>query len=446
MFRTLATLLNNPTLAFPPPNPGQAPPEKVFEIHPYQLSQWLEAAWNWNSTVGNWLGTGFPPGSPPYLGDTGVITRLQLPDAPDPVLTMGFLRSGIPQAASPIPGFTVPPAPGQNLALPLGLPWEHAVYALIIESTGVYEILAEVTRRFVVGETLEPPGPGTQQWLRATEELFFRDPPLYHIAGITSQFRPDTRTSRRNLYWRLLGMDLPHPLPPSRSGADEQPWKRDTAVANIRFHELWLGLLRQVWIGYENVTNTSGAKPTDDAYIGDLCRHLQQMLTMRLLNGQLAREEFVAVSELSWFHLTVDFDSPLVTDLRAQGADPSERLVKIGERVGMKPSPRSWELFQLADLMSAVLRFIELGAFNSTANVPSLYTPGTALNTSMLQIISLWATATGDSVKDHGVRVTPPGATTAAIQPPPSPRQAQPARSLSSNSNGHRPVTGRLQP
>ena len=195
MFRTLATLLNNPTLAFPPPNPGQAPPEKVFEIHPYQLSQWLEAAWNWNSTVGNWLGTGFPPGSPPYLGDTGVITRLQLPDAPDPVLTMGFLRSGIPQAASPIPGFTVPPAPGQNLALPLGLPWEHAVYALIIESTGVYEILAEVTRRFVVGETLEPPGPGTQQWLRATEELFFRDPPLYHIAGITSQFRPDTRTS-----------------------------------------------------------------------------------------------------------------------------------------------------------------------------------------------------------------------------------------------------------
>ena len=57
----------------------------------------------------------------------------------------------------------------------------------------MYEILAEVTRRYVVGETLEPPSLETQQWLRATEELFFRDPPLYHITGITSQFRPDSR-------------------------------------------------------------------------------------------------------------------------------------------------------------------------------------------------------------------------------------------------------------
>jgi hypothetical protein len=443
MFRTLAQLLNNPTLSAP----GPYAPE-VFEIHPYQLSQWLEATWNWSSTVANWLGAGFPPGSPPFLGDPGVITRLGLPEVPDPVLTTGFLRSGIPSAAGSIPGFTADPiadpAPGQNLAFPVGLPWEHAVYALIIESTGVYEILAEVTRRFVVGETLEPPRPGTQQWLRATEELFFRDPPLYHVTGMTSQFRPDARTTRRNLYWRLLGMDLPHPLPPGHRGADGQSWKRDVAVANVRFHELWLELLRQVWIGYENVTNTSGAKPTDDAYIADLCRHLQQMLTMRRLNGQLAREEFVAVSELSWFHLTVDFDSPLVIDLRAQGVDPSERLVKIGERVGMKPSPKSWELFQLADLMSEVLRFIELGAFNLQANVPVLYTPGNALSANMVQIISWWETATGDSVKDHGVRVTGPG--TAGIQPLPAPRQAQSARSLSSNGNGHRPVTGRLQP
>ena len=164
------------------------------------------------------------------------------------------------------------------------------------------------------------------------------------------------------------------------------------------------------------------------------------MLTMRRLNGLLAREEFVAVSELSWFHLTVEFDSPLVIDLRAQGSHPSERLLKIGERVGMKPSPRSWELFELADRMSVVVRFIELGAFNTLGAVPALYSGGTSLSASMVDIINLWEMATGDSVKDHGVRVAGPGtgAVAAGIAPPRAP--------LSASGNGHRPVTGRLQP
>jgi hypothetical protein len=443
MFRTLARLLNDPTLS----SPGPLSPE-VFEIHPYQLSQWLEATWTWSSTVASWLGSGYPAGQSPFLGNPGIVGALELPEAPDAVLTLDFLRSGIPTTAAQIPGFTAnpgaEPAPGQDLAVPLGLPWEHAAYALLIESTGVYEILAEVTRRYVIGETLEPPSLDTQQWLRATEELFFRDPPLYHIAGITSQFRPDMRVTRRNLYWRLLGMDLPHPLPPGHRPADEQPWKRDTAVTNVRFHELWLEFLRQVWIGYENVTNTSGAKPTDPNYIAQVCQYLQEMLTMRRLNGLLAREEFMAVSELSWFHLTVEFDTPLVQDLRAQGSDPFDRLVKIGERVGMKPSPRSWELFKLADLMSGIVRFIELGAFNNAAVVPALYTPGTSLQNDMLAIIDLWQMATGDSIKDQGVRVSKPGPAVSASQSGSQPRPAQPAHSLSSSGNGHRPVTGPL--
>ena len=440
MFRTLARLLNDPSLSAPGPLATE-----VFEIHPYQLSQWLEATWIWNGTVANWLGSGYPAGQSPYLGNPNIVETLELPDAPEAALTQGFLRSGIPLNAGQIPRFSPAPAPGQNLAPSVGLPWEHAAYALIIESTGVYEILAEVTRRYVVGETLEPPSLKTQQWLRATEELFFRDPPLYHITGITSQFRPDARVTRRNLYWRLLGMDLPHPLPPGQRGADEQLWKRDTAVANVRFHELWQELLRQVWIGYENVTNTSGAKPTNPAYIAQVCRYLQEMLTMRRLNGLLAREEFVAVSEMSWFHLTVEFDTPLVIDLRAQGSDPFDRLVKIGERVGMKPSPRSWELFQLADLMSGVLRFIELGVFNTEIAAAAFYTGNTSLSADMLNIINLWEMATGDSIKDQGVHVSGPGAAASPGQSRPQmPPHAQPARSLSSSGNGHRPVTGPL--
>jgi hypothetical protein len=37
----------------------------------------------------------------------------------------------------------------------------------------------------------------------------------------------------------------------------------------------------------------------------------------------LAREEFVHVTTLSWFHLTVESDTPLVAYLKANGADPA---------------------------------------------------------------------------------------------------------------------------
>jgi hypothetical protein len=434
MIRTLARLLNDPTLASTTAHYSP----KVFELHPYQISQWLELAWTLNDTVPTWLYGVTPPPPAPYLGDKGIIQALQFPynypltNPPTSELDK-FLRSGIGLSPATIPGFSAPPAPGEQTLVPGGLPWDHAAYAMIIESTGVFEILAEVTRRYAIGETLEPPSLATERWLRSTEELFFRDPPLFQITGITSQLRPDPRVTRRNLYWRLLGMDLPHDLPhgPQAAGG-EQPWKRDVGVANMRFHELWVELLRQVWIGYENVTNTSGAKPTDPAYIAEICRYLKDMLQMRRLNGQLAREEFASVSQLSWFHLTVESDTPLVTDLRAQGSDPYDRLVKIGQRVGMKPSPRSWELFQIADLVSAVLRFIEIGYFDSTANAVTFYTLGTTLQQDMVRIIDLWEMATGDSIKDQGVRV----AAGAAAKPQ---RHAPSAHSLSAATNGHRP-------
>jgi hypothetical protein len=430
MFRVLARLLNDPTLT----SPAAGYSAKVFEIHPLQLSEWLEQAWTFGRAVASWLGP--PAGQLPYLGNPDIIQALQIPDQPDPVLTQGFLRSGIPLAASQIPGFYSAPAPGEPISGSslVGLPWDHAVYAMIIESTGVYEILAEVTRRYLVGETLEPPSLATEHWLRSTEELFFREPPPFRITGIASQFRPDMRITRRNLYWRLLGMDLPHPLPPGHQVSGDQPWKRDVGIANVRFHELWVELLRQVWIAYENRNNTSGSNPTDPAYIREICRYLKDMLVMRRLNGQLAREEFVAVSWMSWCHLTVESDTPLVTDLRAQGADPYDRLVKIGERVGMKPSPRGWELFQMADLVSTLLRFIELGSFDSIAAVQTLYLGNTALQRDMSQIIDLWEMATTDQIKAQGVR-------TAAGTGQPQ-RHAAPARSLSAAANGHRPVTG----
>ena len=69
-------------------------------------------------------------------------------------------------------------------------------------------------------------------------------------------------------------------------------------------------LLREVWVGISNTSNSSGANATDGAKIAELAKKLQDMLLSRRVNGNLSREEFVFVSMMSWFHLTVSVDSP----------------------------------------------------------------------------------------------------------------------------------------
>jgi hypothetical protein len=427
MFRTLERLLGDPTLTAPPPPPPPTFNPGVFKIHPYQLSQWLEQVWAFASgaTFANLSGT-------PFLGDPTIVPALALPTGPPNPFDNG-LASGI-QAGGPgwAPGFANPPAPAEGV-VGLALPWEHLMYAYVIESTGVVEIFAEIVRRFAVGETLETPSVPTQQWLRATEELFFRDPPLFHLTGLTSLLRPDAQIARRNAYWRLLGMDLPHPVR-ARAGNRNQPgqlWKQDVGIANVRFHELWLDLLRSIWTGYENALNTSGPNPTDPGYIYELCWYIQDMLQMRRQGGNLARDEFVHISTMSWLHLTVERDTPVVVDLRAMGTDPADRLTKLGERVGIRPSPRARELFEIADLASEFVRFIELGAF-TPATVPALYASASTLRTDVVRIIDLWEMATGDSIKADAVRLSG--------QQRPRDQHARPARPLSAPSRPTHPA------
>ena len=427
MFRTLARLLNDPTLT----NPNAPYSDQVFRIHPYQLSQWLEQTWAFAeaATFAN------IPGQQPFLGDPGIVPALALPTTPTNPFD-DFLRSGIRPApgGAPVDRFDDAPSPGESPPLPL--PWEHLFYAYLIENTGVIEILGEIVRRFAAGETLETPSLDTQRWLRATEELFFRDPPLFHLTGLTSQVRPNLQVTRRNAYWRLLGMDLSHPP----AGGSEQVWKRDVGVANLRFHELWVDFLRAVWTAIENAKNTSGANPTDDAYVLEVSQYLRDLLQMRRRGGNLAREEFVHVSTLSWFHLTVDLDSPVIVDLRAQGTDAADRLIKLGDRVGIRPPAHARELFELAELAAGLVRFVELGYFNSPVNVQALYAAPSQLRDDVQRIIDLWEMATGTTLKASAVRVVAQGrggALPARSLHQPPPRAAAPRPRVSTN--GSRP-------
>jgi len=241
----------------------------------------------------------------------------------------------------------------------------------------------------------------SQRWLRTTEELFYRDPPPFFITAVTGYTRPDIDATDRNAFQRMFGMDLNH-------GADDNkpyPYVKAEA-ANTDFVGTFEEFLREVWIGIENVRNESGANPTDDAKIADLAKKLHDMLITRRETGNLSREELVKVSWMSWFHLTVESDLPIIQDLRAQATSADERLFKIAQRVGLPAHGLSRSYFDIADSISRILITIETGALNSPAASPALYTPATGgggPNEAMATIIRHWSILTGREMKARRV-------------------------------------------
>ena len=425
MFRTLASLFTTVGGYLPPLENG---PDTMFATHPIQLSRWLEEIWA-RGGIATWPSGPLPSQAVP-LGDRDIRRRLQLPDGlRDATLQSGLTPASIPAAANAgDPAIFIPSAPGSptlGFAAGFTLPWDHLIYAYLVESTGIVEILGEVVRRYAVGETLYAPSVQTLAWARATEELFFRDPPLFNIGGLTSQLRPNARFNRWNAYWRMFGWDLPQAI---TYGADGQRWKQDAgATANTRFLELWTELLGQVWLGIENENNTSGANPTDVNYIAYLCRTLGEMLRLRRSGGMLAREEYAYVTMLSWFHLTVEFNTHVVRDLHAIAGDPgnpADRLAAIASLVGITPPRQAREMFELADLLSPILWFIELGQFDDPTNARALFTLTGVTNTviarDMGRVIDMWQSATGQGVKDLAIRVRQ--SPTAALPARPTPQ------------------------
>lgn len=406
---------------------AQITADRVLTAHPQQLSRFLDQAWA-EASRGPVLGVpGFefpPPGvidaySPPGLTD-------EFHPGIDPANAFNFnLRA-------------------RRQVLNVPTLWSHLFYAYAIESTGVFEILTEVVRRTVAGESLPVNTIVARQWARTTEELFHRDPPPFTIGSLLSDLRPDGRVNRSNAYWRMFALELPHR--PSVRWAPSailgpQPWKADTQPGvNQTFLEKFEELLRQIWVGLQNGANTSGANPTDPSYISLLCESLRDMLVMRRRFGLLAREEYVYVSVMSWYHLTVENNnSPIVVALNAQASDPAERLRRIGAMVGMQPAERSRELFELADLVAAFLRLIEVNTFPNAGAAAVLFTAlaTNPLAQSLNRIIDLWQSSTGHPLKETRVATM---ATPMATQPlrVPAPSAALASITPTASANGSR--------
>ena len=382
--------------------------QRVFRLHPNQIANLLDEIWGsarrtpqipdpsgekdlvffarfFDDTVLDALDLPTQPGDDPFFPTDGLDAFL----APSGVTTTGsFEWSGRPNE------LFCPP-----------LLWHHLAYAYVLESTGIVEIFAEVVRRLVVGETMGVLSPDSIAWLRATEQLFFRDLPTFSVASVLSQVRPFDRTNRRNAYWRMFGLDLAHAVPPLWAGSGPlSDWKDLTGPVNHDFRQKWSELLRQIWIGVENRANNSGANPTDPSYIALLSRALKDLLGNRRRGGALAREEFAYVTMLNWFHLTVDSDTSLIVDLQAQASSAADRLGALGQKVGITPALRSRELFDLAEPMSTLLRGIELGLFDTESTAATLFTGGTNIFRDVLDTINNWQSATGERVKESPAR------------------------------------------
>ena len=278
----------------------------------------------------------------------------------------------------------------------------HLIYAYVIENTRIYEVFQRVLTALLHGEELGFPSCDTQLWLRATEELFYRDTPPWLIQSLSSNIRSDHRSTRRNAYYRMFGLDLNHG---TGSGA-QYPYVKGTG-ANTEFTSVLERFLREVWKGMINVRNFGGPNETDDAVITDLVNRLQSMLLLRRQNGNLAREEFFYTATMQWFHLTVSFDSPIVVDMRSQAENEADRLKMIAARVGLPAHPQSYSFFQMAEPLSHILCHIE--SFDPHVDtVQDFYRAG-VLRGNMETIITHWSIATGRNLKARDVNPVPVG-------------------------------------
>lgn len=280
--------------------------------------------------------------------------------------------------------------------------WHHLIYAYLIENTRALEIFQRLVADALHDESFGDLSEPTHRWLRTTEELFLRTSSSGLVAPPMSAVRPDTRATRRNAYHRLFGMDLNH------GAEDGGPYAyRKAQTANQDFVRTLQELLRELWRGYVNASNTSGSNTTDDSNIRELVNRLKTQLNGRRQSGgnhaNLLREEFDAVMMMSWFRLALDQSTPLAADLKATGSAPEEVLLRLGDRARLAPHAKARSFLQLSGDLPTLLREIELGVHDT--NVADLYM-GTR-QTSVLNIINHWSIATGVDLKSVPVSLSP---------------------------------------
>jgi hypothetical protein len=388
----------------------------VFTYHPLQLSAIIETVWmNRYNAAPTPISAPFAPWPPeitfPILnarfslgwnGSNLVPTTAFTPTAPFEQPGLGW--KGIP----PTSPQTAPSRPTN---------WDHLIYAYIIENTRIYEIFSRLLSKYIRGGELETPSPESQLFWRNLEFLIYGDATPSMVWTTSGRIRRDEQAGRCSTYFWMFGIDLSH----APQLAAEHPYEKPTG-ANRDFIPTFEAFGREVWRGIVNARNTSGPNDTDPRVIANLAERIFDMMQTQRQNGNQSREEFRAVSIMSFLHLAVLYDSPAVKDLRAEASSPELRLQKMAERVGMSAHPKSKALFDLAGPFSQLLQAIETGKYNTAANTPLLFAenPSTPLSRNAENVIDQYSLATGHDLKSLAVSAVR-GATNTPLPAPKKP-------------------------
>lgn len=384
-----------------PASPGPTPPpttvntepsveyinkaKELFELHPTELYALLEMAWSFRLRDQS-----KPLGHP--------ANKIGLRAVPDSLLNLFDLNPNWGNG----PVFTE-----TNDALPLrcigtSVTWDHLIYAYIIESTQIFRIFQKLLENYARGDfeiNLDTP---TLQWLHNTETLWFSAQPVLSSFHVPSLLRPDMGSIRRNAYYRMFGFTLPGD---TNADGTAYPFYQSKS-SHLNYRRTFERFAEEVWIGIENEVNFTGKRPIDDAAIAFSAFEMQKNFLSQRNNGDISKQEFFFVSMMAWFHLTLEFNSPIIAALGINEQSPAQRLFALANIVGVPANGLSENLFRLADNMSILLTLIETGIFNDEANVPELYTGATPLVNTMKQIIFNYSQVTGRDLKVRALKTS----------------------------------------
>ena len=294
----------------------------------------------------------------------------------------------------------------------------HLIYAYLLENTRMLQIFERLIEKYVSDEELGIASSNVYQWIINSERLFFKDETT-RSHNIRSLIRPSFESNRRNAYHRMFGIDLAFGDINSTSGGAFPYYKAKTA--NQQFISLFERYLSEVWQGYINARNSVGPNTTDVNIIVELATQIRELLKARRggrpgggLNAyagtNLSMEEFASVILVTWFTFIIATDTDVVKFLNCQSSTIGERLVKIGNKVGVPAHTKCQALFEMAGAAANILTLVEIGSYlEVTGNVQTMLSslnPGVlpSINSdymnNFLTVINNWEKATGHRIKN----------------------------------------------
>jgi hypothetical protein len=301
----------------------------------------------------------------------------------------------------------------------------HLMYAYLIENTRLLQIFERVIDMYLNDEELGIADRfETFNWIQNSEKLFFKsDTPK--ATNLRSIIRPNSDASRRNTYHRMFGMDLAFGDMESKNNTI--PYAKAKA-SNQQFIAIFERYLSEIWQGFINARNTSGSNSADVNILVELAQQLREMLIARRGNVSansyarlnLSKEEFSSVLMNSWFAFIVSYNSPVVNYLNCQSSTVGERLLKIGNKVGIPAHTKCQALFEMAGAAATILLAVEAGGLldDSTwvqqmlvsLNPGGIATPLRAVQKNFmndfLTVINNWEKATGHRIKNPEGNIT----------------------------------------